>query len=105
MPLARIIGAGCTAINPAPPRTAICYMLEALSGALEDAQLSPRDLDGLVAVPSLVSSSQFMQARLSLRLPGALLAAQRRRHHLRAALHQAWRARVASRRSWQRCAA
>jgi hypothetical protein len=72
MPLARVIGAGCTQINPKPPLTAIGYMVEALHAALQDASLSPQDLDGLVAVPSLVSSSHFMQAHVVATTAGLL---------------------------------
>lgn len=61
MPIARIIGAGSTPMNPKPPRTAIQYMLDALHAALQDANIDLDRLDGLVAVPSLVTSSHFMQ--------------------------------------------
>ena len=57
----RIVGTGMTKIVKRSNRTASELMQEALQGALSQASLKLRDLDGLIAVPSL-SHSHFLEA-------------------------------------------
>ncbi len=59
---ARIVGAGMTALYKSQPLTAVELMVQALQLAVEDTQglLSMRDIDTLIALPSLMSEQHFM---------------------------------------------
>lgn len=59
---ARIVGAGMTALYKSQPLTAVELMVQALQLAVDDTQglLTMRDIDTLIALPSLMSEQHFM---------------------------------------------
>jgi hypothetical protein len=59
---ARIVGAGMTAMYKSQPRTAVELMVQALQLAVDDTRglLTMRDIDTLIALPSLMSEQHFM---------------------------------------------
>lgn len=59
---ARIVGAGMTALYKSQPLTAVELMVQALQLAVDDTHglLSMRDIDTLIALPSLMSEQHFM---------------------------------------------
>lgn len=59
---ARVIGAGMTALHKSQPLTAVELMVTALQLAVEDTRgtLTLRDIDTLIALPSLMSDQHFM---------------------------------------------
>lgn len=61
---ARIVGAGMTALYKSQPHTAVELMVQALQQAVEDTRglLTLRDIDTLIALPSLMSEQHFMMA-------------------------------------------
>lgn len=59
---ARIVGAGMTALSKSQPYTAVQLMVQALQLAVEDTHglLTMRDIDTVIALPSLMSDQHFM---------------------------------------------
>jgi hypothetical protein len=59
---ARIVGAGMTALSKSQPHTAVQLMVQALQLAVEDTHglLTMRDIDTVIALPSLMSDQHFM---------------------------------------------
>ena len=57
----RVLGYGFTQLTRHGTDTALALMLRSLTMAMTHAGLENADLDGLVALPSLMSEHQFMQ--------------------------------------------
>ena len=62
MAVARILGVGMTPLSYSGSTSATTLMIQALAEALSDAGIATRELDGLVAIPSLMSDQKFMIA-------------------------------------------
>lgn len=58
-PTVRIVGCGMTGLNPRPVPRPSRLMHQALDDALQHADMTVNDLDGIIAVPSL-ADPKFM---------------------------------------------
>jgi hypothetical protein len=57
----RLLGYGFTQLTRQGTESALALMLKSLTIALKHAGLEKCDLDGLIALPSLISDHHFMQ--------------------------------------------